>query len=97
MQHRCYFEAVHRMPQDVRNPITLFGDLPLTASENFAQILLPVVRRGLRSAVVGACLTSGSLTPAPKCACPLWPGQHPFYCLKPDPCYTANRRPCLSS
>lgn len=48
------------MLQDVRNSAALFGGLPLIASGDFAQIL-PVVRRGKRPQVVGACLQQSSL------------------------------------
>ena len=55
MQHRSCFEVVDRMLQDIRSNNRLFGGLPVIMGGDFAQIL-PVVRRGTRATVVGACI-----------------------------------------
>ena len=62
MQHRYCFEAVHRMLTDVRSNDSTFGGLPTILGGDFAQIL-PVVPRGDRAAVVGACLQRSFLWP----------------------------------
>ncbi len=43
------------MLQDIRSDNRLFGDLPMVMGGDFAQIL-PVVRRGTRATIVGACI-----------------------------------------
>jgi ATP-dependent DNA helicase PIF1 len=55
MQHRYYFKAVHYMLTDVRSNDSTFSGLPTILGGDFAQIL-PVVPRGNRAAIVGACL-----------------------------------------
>ena len=55
MQHKYCFEAVHRMLMDVRSNDALFGGVPTIFGGDFAQIL-PVVPRGSRADIVGACL-----------------------------------------
>ena len=55
MQHRFCFEAVDRMLQNIWNNNRLFGGLPVIMGGDFAQIL-PVVCRGIRATIVGACI-----------------------------------------
>ena len=55
MQHRFCFEAVDQMLQDIRSNDCLFGGLPVIVGGDFAQIL-PVVHRGTRATIVGACI-----------------------------------------
>ena len=63
MQHKYYFEAVHRMLMDVRSNDALFGGVPTIFGGDFAQIL-PVVPRGSRADIVGACLQRSFLWPS---------------------------------
>ena len=62
MQHRFCFEAVDRMLQDIRSDNRLFGGLPIVMGGDFAQIL-PVVRRGTRATIVGACIQRSYIWP----------------------------------
>ena len=55
MQHGFCFEAVDQMLQDIWSNDRLFGRLPVIIEGDFAQIL-PVVRRGTRATIVGACI-----------------------------------------
>ena len=57
MQHKCFFEAVNRTLNNICSTTddSLFGNIPIVFGGDFAQIL-PVVRRGIRGAIVEACL-----------------------------------------
>ena len=55
MQHRHIHEAVNRTFQDIRRSNALFGGLSVVFGGDFQQIL-PVIEKGLRPEVVGACL-----------------------------------------
>ncbi len=55
MQHRHIAEAVTRTFQDIRGSDALFGGLPVVFGGDFQQIL-PVIEKGSRPDIVGACL-----------------------------------------
>jgi hypothetical protein len=55
MTHRHCFEALDRSFQDLRNCNKLFGGLTMVFGGDFQQIL-PVVAKGSRADIVGACL-----------------------------------------
>ena len=55
IQHKHCFEAVDRTLQDIMGSSQLFGGIAVVLGGDFAQIL-PVVRRGKRPHIVGACL-----------------------------------------
>jgi len=55
MQHRHIHEAVNRTFQDIRGSDALFGGLPVVFGGDFQQIL-PVIEKGSRPEIVGACL-----------------------------------------
>ena len=62
MQHRYCFEAVNRTLNDIcgTSDNSFFGNISVILGGDFAQIL-PVIRRGNRSATVAACLQRSSL------------------------------------
>ena len=60
MQHRHVVETVERSLRDVRNSERPFGGLTFVFGGDFQQIL-PVVIRGGRPQVVGACLQRSAL------------------------------------
>src|SRR6266542_6132645 len=55
MQHRHIAEAVTGTFQDIRGSDALFGGLPVVFGGDFQQIL-PVIEKGSRPDIVGACL-----------------------------------------
>lgn len=55
MQHCFCFEVVDQMLQDIRSNNRLFRGLLVIMGGDFAQIL-PVIRRGTRATIVGACI-----------------------------------------
>ena len=62
MQHRFCFEAVDRMPQDIKSNNRLFRGLLVIMGGDFAQIL-PIVCRGTRATIVGACIQRSYIWP----------------------------------
>jgi hypothetical protein len=60
MQHRHVMETVDRHFRDVRNSNKLFGGLTFVFGGDFQQIL-PVILKGSRAQIVGACLQSSNL------------------------------------
>ena len=62
MQHCFCFEVVDWMLQDIQNNNRLFGGPPVIMGGDFAQIL-PVVRRGTRATIVGACIQRSFIWP----------------------------------
>ena len=64
MQHKYYFEAVHRTLTDIcSDDHSLFGGVPTLFSGDFAQIL-PVIPRGKRADIVNANLQKSFLWPS---------------------------------
>jgi hypothetical protein len=55
MQHCHIHEAVNRTFQDICNSDLLFGGLPIVFSGDFQQIL-PVIEKGSRAEIIGACI-----------------------------------------
>ena len=55
MQYRFCFEAVDQMLQDIWNNDCFLGGLPVIMERDLAQIL-PIVCRGTRATIVGACV-----------------------------------------
>jgi hypothetical protein len=57
MQHKYYFEVVHRLLVDLRSVIDdiLFGGVPVILGGDFAQIL-PIVPHGSRADIIRVCL-----------------------------------------
>lgn len=62
MQHRHAFDAVDRLFQDVRDNSSPFGGVTVVFGGDFQQIL-PVILKGSRPDIVGACLQCSSLWP----------------------------------
>ena len=60
MQHRHIMEAVDRSFRDLRNPDKPFGGLTVVFGGDFQQIL-PVILKGSRAQVVGACMQRSTL------------------------------------
>lgn len=60
MQHRHIVEAVNRTLQDVRNSQKLFGGLSIVFGGDFQQTL-PVIVKGSRPQIVGACLQRSAI------------------------------------
>jgi hypothetical protein len=63
MQHRHIHEAVNRTFQDIRNSDLLFGGLPIVFGGDFQQIL-PVIEKGSRAEIVGACIQRSHIWPS---------------------------------
>jgi len=53
MQHKYYFEVVHRTLKDIRGSNALFRKIPVILGGDFAQILL-IVRRTNRARTIAA-------------------------------------------
>jgi len=62
MQHRHIMEAVDRSFRDLRDPDKPFGGLTVVFGGDFQQIL-PVILKGSRAQVVGACMIKSILWP----------------------------------
>ena len=63
MQHHHIHDAVNRTLQDIRNSDALFGGLSVVFSGDFQQIL-PVIEKGSRAEIVGACIQRSHIWPS---------------------------------
>jgi len=63
MQHRHVQEAVNRTFQDIYSSDTLFGGVSVVFGSDFQQIL-PVIEKGFRAEIVGACIQRSHIWPS---------------------------------
>ena len=62
MQYHFCYKAVDQILYDIQSNNRLFDSLPMVMEGDFAQIL-PIVCRGIRATIIGACIQRSYIWP----------------------------------